>query len=461
MDPDLENLISQDDVLDSTEPGSADREVGSETETSHQTEPEEDYILRIVFEERQFALEKGIHKGGVIRFTKISNGILSQRFNPVLVESDYRPVFKDIKQLVETVSAQTARLSIVLPDEWGRVFTMPHPGSRLSDEELIHHIAWRVRISGWEDDEPFRFNFSTSDEEQIVVVAIRDRIFDFAEKIADALSGRLLQLSLKKVTDLNIISQDLRMEIEPVEQTPAKPEEEVEEVIEVGEKKTSYKLLFIPLLVLIILILLYLLSRQMGLNIPLLSKKQSAAIEIEEMPAEIPVELEPGAAPPTVEESPATIPADSAAPTLLPFSESLSLLSKGGGLSYCSFTESSALCEMQFNSRTEIERLLNILAGCGVVKTAQEVSPAPGGRLSALLTLDFQQSLLDGYIGVPVEQVRSIITAGGYPLDDDIFTGTIEQARTLMALLEERKIAFYRITLNRISAGVYRMKLEF
>ncbi len=469
MVPDLDKLNSKENSPEGENTEFTPEE--SESDTERQVEAVEEktenasrsyYLLRIVFEESRFNLEKGRLEQGVLRFAKVAEGQLPTEFSPILIESkeEAELLISDIKELTASWLKANTRLSIVLPDNWGVMLNVPHPGE-LPPEELARYLAWTVKINGWEDFEPFRFNVSAPDENQMVVVAVRERIFNFVERIARTLNAELVQLSLKRISDVNIISRENRPREALEESSPAEDDE-----FESFGPKVSPKAYLIPAAVVAVIVIVYLAASMLELNLPLLTPRKtappdSAALALDETSKTDSLLSGTGSIIPPDEIQPKTVSPDSVIASGCLLAKTIDLLQANGGLTCFSITGANASLEMEFASSGDISRLKSRMSKTvSAASTAETKAKSKTGKTSAILEFEFASDPMAGFVSQPADKVREVIQRSGYALNDDIFTGAIDQCRSLMELVEKRKIAFYRITLNRIGPDRYRMKLE-
>jgi hypothetical protein len=199
-------------------------------------------ILRIVFSVKTYKLEMGSLQEGEMRYSPIGQSALPFDFTPNVVKDDanLKSVADAIKETYPESIGKTDRIAIVFQQNWGnsREVILPR---KLPDEERIQHLIWTLRTTGWQDNEPLRYNYRQVNDDTVFAVAIRERVLQFAKALALELSGRLIQLSLADTDNLNIIS-DIPEPLVPGTGVKALPSETIPELAEIpGEEPLTEK----------------------------------------------------------------------------------------------------------------------------------------------------------------------------------------------------------------------------
>ncbi|NQS97938.1 MAG: hypothetical protein HQ591_05750 [candidate division Zixibacteria bacterium] len=456
---------------DNTQPISSDddfnQEKSGEDETDLQ-EPvtEEEFILlRLTFDQHNFILEKGALQEGDIRYSQLAAGDLSRDFTPALLnnEDETAGFIDEINQAVKEWTHEDIRIAIVLPDNWGFVKEIT-ASKNLPEDELIAHIAWSLQLSGWEDKEKARFNFKFLTDDNVLVAAVRERVFKFAESIAQSLSGKLVQLSLKDVSQINLIPE-VQPEIEDVE-FPFQKE---------GRPKA---LLLIPFLIIIIAGIAYYLFGIKKIDIagglPFLDKgKRQISQDIADSSAAEAIVQAVDSSITSGQESFAAADSTSIPPAQSddvykarieggPFSGLLSILNEKSKISYLSITEGTVRCELSASSFTKLNNAVNEINRSRFAGSAEIIQKeVVGNRYNGIIVAQIANETLDAFRHPDETSVLSLFVNEGFSFEDNILIGDMEEITSALSLIDNNRILFYRISLVGFGSNKYKLKMEY
>ena len=422
----------------SSEASSFDINLPDDTAEDTSGSVEKASLLRLTLREKEYRLEKGIRRDGKLDFEQLSAGSLVTALKPETAYSD-RTASAFARELANVIPEEhfqeRAPLAVIFPDEWGRFMNLPDPGD-LADDDLLRHISWTMKITGWEDEEPFRFNFRREEGGSILVVAIRERVYNLAKAIADRLSLELEQVSLISVAGVNIMSEERLPAAKAMVPAPdfeetAEPEEDTDYEYTYDRKRRSPVVFIIPAAVILIAILGYLLLGMYD-------------IRLFGPPAEEEIIAEEAA------------PSETTSPAVA-YSGIIRMLAEGTRLDFLMITPAYARAEMSIGMEDEFSAVLTDLRQSNIAAAAEPVTTSDNTRT---LRLQFNPALEAHLTGGSREDAIVALAESGFQVNEGIFTGGLEQTIRMVDMVEEKGVKFYRITIMRIGEDIYRTRLE-
>ena len=414
---------------------------------------EEFTLLRLTFDQHSFILEEGVLQEGNIRFAQLTAGDLSRDFNPALLnsEDETAELIDEIYQAVKDWVHEGVRIAIVFPNNWGVVREIA-ASKNLPDAELLAHLAWSLQFSGWEDKEKARFNFKFITNDRVLAAAVRNRVFQFAESIAQSLFGKLIQLSLNEVSGINI-----SLEVQP--------EAEDTEFQFIKESK-SKALYLIPFLIIIIAGIGYYLfgikkvDIAGGLSFFDKGERQISPETTDSSAADAIVQ----AADSSVTAGRESIAAADTTPMVeeVPFSGILSILKDESRISYLSITEGSIRCELSVSSFAKLDNIVNVINRSRFAGSAEIIQKKViGNKHNGIIVAHISNVILDSFRHPDAASVESLFRSKGLSLKDNIFIGGLDEINSILSLIDVNQILFYRISLVGFGADKYKLKMEY
>jgi len=431
-------------------------------------------ILRLFINKDSFLLQKGALEGQQFQYTDAVKCDLPNPISPAVWKSDdsVAELIGFIKEKIREQLSGESRFIIVFPSHWGIIREVEVPKS-VPEEMRQSHISWALHLTGWEDGESARYNYTHIGSGIYKVAALRESLVLFAQAIADELDIRLVQLSLSDSINLNLITDE--------EKTP---ETAVEPVESPYEKKSKAPII-IPIIFLILaasgyyLIGVKKLHRQffppqktitadtltaaVPDSVPADTAKAIAEVKPEPVKIDTVKNIPP---PPPVKEKPAS-PAPIISAEKRAFTDVFNELHKQGAIYYLSFTGSDIKCEFSAASKAKIDGVVSQLQSSGLAAGLKtDKVNTEQGTVSAFISGMIDDKLMSKYTHPTPEQVKTILNKAGYKTDAgnpryDVFTGGAKNIGSILQTIDDNKVLIYRIRITSIAEGGYALTLEY
>jgi hypothetical protein len=423
------------------------------------------YRLRLGGE--KFELEKGDLREGRTIFTSVTQGQLPFQFKPFIIVSKeaVEQLHQFLKSSLLNWIQPENRLVLVIPENWGLTFKLPHPG-KIDEEELAQHLHWVTALNGWEDDEAVIMNYQALDNELIMISALRERICNYLTTLSEGLSFQLAEVALDNNLHLNLIASEGMILSGAKKAIPSTP---------VPDKIK---------------------------DIPLPETTIPAEVAVTELVAEVqPVEE----AEPAIEEDffkPKKIPLFIALPLIIavfaggyfvvgrifknvrsPSSHTVKLkkeilpvktdsvalksnvVSKTedrGEIRFFSVNETAVKCEIALASREGLNGIEAKLRELNVVDSVRAIKSTQAGNSSiTLINIDLVKEVREWYQQPIDDRILKIMQERGFVLSNSVLSGSIEDIDRFVSFIDENGLLFYRLVISERKPEIYYLSLDY
>ncbi|TKJ41105.1 hypothetical protein CEE37_05405 [candidate division LCP-89 bacterium B3_LCP] len=425
--------------------------------------------LRMQLNEITLSEKKGVSEAEGVPIGKIE---LDFELNPLVLieEEDRHRLLVALAQLYADSGVPESQVDLIIPELWGVTHSVPDP--TLSDEDLQEHLQWELSKALIDSKDNYRFNFAFSADDKIIVAALRLRLLNSLEEVAQKAGFKLSGLFLAgdPWEGINLLESPERSLPGPEKRTPerktparrAKKSKPIPKDRARGSRPSWFVgiLLLVALVVAIYFVWLKLTPPpgQEGFPEPVTHLEEQTQAET---PPDIAQHIAETPAEATQDDVLTASPWAVMSKRMELVSEMFMTINAGGKLDLISFTGDRFLCQLANGEELRLQEALEHIAKGGSLKEAktQKVPPYDGlvhGIVSGRLVSESGDASI-----TPVK--ADIIALGkklGLKNEELIFTGAESSVMQFLGDIALKKYAIYRFILVPWGEDQYRTVLE-
>ncbi len=378
-------------------------------------------------------------------------------------EDDRHRLLAAVARLKEDAGVPEGQVDLVIPTSWGITQQIPH--SELPDEEMQTHIQWELSKAAAEEPEHYRFNFAFSDDDGVVLTAIRIRLLDPINQVLKAAGFRLRGLFLEgdPWNRVNLATAAARGTIGAKPRPGIAVGTSADKPSRIPLKSTrtapSPRFFIIVLLVGVVLVAAFtwwkLTTREK--TVP----EKPVAAETETAPAQ-PSQAVPEETPQPTVESETTINRTPMTQRLAVLQQVLNVLGKQGDFDHISFTENQFLCQITTPDEAFLNRLHDVLSRFPEITEVKLAlsTMADGARRGVFNgTIRRKPGTSSPVIPDP-SKLSELGREYGLTNEGLVFTGSREAVLSFLDALGKNNYSIYRLILLPWSDREFRIVLE-